>query len=165
MAYVAQFSCFKFQLNFKCSVVQESIGTVDVKKKKVHFYVQRNSNFYKSNAIIPFELARLNEGNAFNSTSGIFTVPVKGIYYFNFSGMKEASPKNFGSFLQVNGINVGAAYTDQSALNSRDVFSLRASLRLAVGDRVNLFLDHGQLYDDGNHHTHFTGWLVDEELV
>jgi len=106
----------------------------------------------------------LNEGGAFNCKSGIFTAPVPGIYHFDFSALKDY-PKYLQIDLQVNGINIGVAYTEQSATSSRDVVFLSASLRLAAGDTVNLFLSNGVLLDSFNHHTGFTGWLVEEELV
>lgn len=133
--------------------------------KTVHFYVQRNSSFSTVNAVISFELARLNEGNAFDLTSGIFTVPVKGIYHFDFSAFKNGTPNVLGIYLQVNGANIGSAATLQTGTGSWDAVTLSASLRLAAGDRVNLFIDSGVLLDSFNHHTHFTGWLVEEELL
>jgi len=40
-----------------------------------------------------------------------------------------------------------------------------ASLRLKTGDQVRLFKREGALNDYiGNHYTHFTGWLVEEDL-
>jgi len=43
-----------------------------------------------------------------------------------------------------------------------DVVSLSASLRLAAGDRVNLFLLEGAL---SHLQSHFNGWLVEEDLM
>jgi len=116
-------------------------------------------------AVIPFELARLNEGNAFNLSFGIFTVPVPGIYYFDFSAVKSSNAAFLYIDLQVNGANVNQAYTGQIARGSADVVSLSASFRLAAGDRVNLLNVGGALADDDRHFTHFTGWLVEEELM
>ena len=141
------------------------IGQVDVKTKTVHFYVPRNSVFNTANAIIPFELALLNEGGAFNLPSGIFTVPVPGIYHFDFSAAEDGTDTILWIYLQVNGVNVGIAYTFDPSKEIRETVSLSASLRLAAGDRVNLFLFNGDLLDSINHHTHFTGWLVEEELM
>ncbi len=83
-----------------------------MKTKNVHFYAQKNSSFGQTNAIIPFELARLNEGNSFDLASGVFTSPVPGIYHFQFSATKEYSSCQLQVFLQVNGVNVGLADTD-----------------------------------------------------
>ena len=116
-------------------------------------------------AVIPFELARINEGGAFNLPSGIFNIPVPGIYHFDFSAVKDQSFTSLDIFLQVNGADVGYAFTQPSARGSQDVVSLSASLRLAAGDRVNLLLVGDGLVDSLNHWTHFTGWLVAEDLM
>ena len=148
-------------------VSQELIGNVDIKTRTVHFYVTRNSPFSTHNAVIPFELAFLNEGGAMNLASGIFTAPVPGIYHFEFSGLKDYSATYLVVDIQVNGARIGVAYTEQSATGSRDVVSLSASLRLAANDRVNLFNYNtaGVLFDNSGHTTHFTGWLVEEDLI
>ena len=72
----------------KQSVKETSLGNIDVKTKSVHFYVQRDKPFSTPNVVIPFELERLNVGGAMNLTTGIFTVPVAGIYHFEFSCLR-----------------------------------------------------------------------------
>ncbi len=141
------------------------IGQLDVKTETVHFYVQRNSGFNIQDAIIPFQLARLNEGGAFNLTSGIFTAPSPGIYHFDFSALKSGVASVVDILLQVNGVNVGHAHTNIYATGSYDSLSFSASLRLASGDRVCLWNNGEDLFDDDRHFTHFTGWLVEEILI
>ena len=140
------------------------IGHVDFKTKPVHFYVQRDSDF-KGFGVIPFKLARLNEGGAFNLASGTFRAPSPGIYHFDLSANKYYAATYLGIFLQVNGVNVGLAYTYESVTGSHGAITLSASLRLAAGDNVTLYTDGGELTDDIKHKTHFTGWLVEEELM
>ena len=146
------------------------IGNLDVQTKIVHFYVQRNFAF-SSIAVIPFHSALLNEGDAFNLHSGVFTAPVKGIYHFQFSAVKDKLVPSLLIHLQVNGANVGDAYNSQdhsepAVTGITDVVSLSASLRLVKGDRVSLFNYEGELYDDKEYHnTHFSGWLVKEDLM
>jgi len=112
-------------------------------------------------------LERLNEGGAFDSGSGIFTVPVPGIYHFDFSAIKSASSSYLHIYLQVNGNFVSRAATDQPVTGSNDAVSLSTSLRLASGDKVNMCNGgNGVLLESGNsHNTHFSGWLVEEDLM
>ena len=58
---------------------EKLIGYTDVKSAPVHFYVQRNSNFYTTGTPIPFDLALVNEGNALDLATGKFTAPRNGI--------------------------------------------------------------------------------------
>ena len=100
--------------------------------------------------------------------SGIFTVPVPGIYHFDFSATKDRSADHLSIFFLVNGASIGRAYTNQYGVGTENAVVLSASLQLAAGDRVNLFFDNvwnNVLYDDGAHRTHFVGWLVEEYLM
>ena len=157
----------KFLNNNIFAVSQQLVGDVDIKTKTVHFYVQRNSSFSDFD-IIPWELERLNEGGAMNLTSGIFTVPVDGIYHFEFSGLKDSSSSYFYVWLLVNGANVGSAGTSTAGANTGNYesYSLTASLRLKAGDRVNMYNygDNSVLYENGTYKNHFSGWLVEQDL-
>jgi len=137
------------------------IGKVDIKTIDVHFYVQRNAAFSAVNAKIPFEVEKLNVGGAMNKTTGVFTAPVSGTYHFEYTGVKDSSSTSLLISLQKNGAHIGHAWTE--AGNSA---SLSASLKLRTGETVNLYKSGGgSLHDKQYHSTHFTGWLVDEDLV
>jgi len=121
--------------------------------------------------VIPFELARLNEGEAMHLESGIFTAPVSGIYHFEFTGLKDKSVAGLLISLQVNGVptgvdGIGSAFTSQTGIGSYDGVFLSASLRLKVNDRVSLFhIGRGVVYDDESaHYNHFSGWLMEEDF-
>ena len=149
-------------LSFEVS--QEVIAKTNAKAATiVHFYVQKNSVYSTADSVVPFEIEILNEGGAMDLATGRFTAPVPGIYHFEFSGI--TSSRSLSIHLQVNGAWIGRGYTDSGILGNYDTVSLSSSLRLKAGDRVDLYkLGNGELYDDGGHSTHFTGWLVEEGI-
>ena len=155
---------------FLFAVSQKVIGNIDIKTESIHFYVQRNTSFSTTNAVLPFELSRLNEGRAMDLVSGIFTAPVPGIYHFQLSAVKATAKNVLSIALQVNGVAVGVAFTQQPDKDYNNAVSLSASLRLNASDKVNLYTQNGQITDVanpliGDHKTHFTGWLVEEDLM
>ncbi len=99
-----------------------------------------------------------------NLATGVFTAPVDGIYHFEFSSLKDATdPSSIFITLQVNGVGIGTAYATNLP-NYLGFSGINAYLRLKTGDRVTLYKTGGALQDD-NRYTHFTGSLVDEELL
>jgi len=158
-------------LYLSIDVVSETLyGSVDVKTKSVHFFVQRRTsgNFATVNAVIPFDTELLNEGDAMNFATGVFTVPVNGIYHFEFNGMKHNDPSELRVFLQVNGVTIGTAYATFNLTNYLALSGINTSLRLKTGDQVRLYKTNGILHDDSmleHHYTQFTGWLNEEDLM
>ena len=140
--------------------METSIGNLNVQKKSVHFYVQRNSSF-STTGNVPWQLARLNEGEAMNMNSGVFTAPVSGIYYFDFSFVKDISDKDLWVGLDINDRSVAVSKT--SIKNEHATASLSSSLRLKANDKVAVWLYTGTIHDESYyHHSHFSGWLVED---
>ena len=96
-----------------------------------------------------------------NINTGVFTAPRTGAYHFSFSFMKDEQAKAIVIFIRKNGVNIGAAHT-YALPNFKLHSSISATLKLKSGDTVDLFqmLD-GNMYSP---YTHFTGWLIEEDI-
>ncbi len=103
-------------------------------------------------------------GKAMNVSSGIFTAPVGGIYNLEFCGSKDNSEMQLVVLMEVNGVHAGTAQASGLKPMSLNI-NLAVSLRLKLGDRVNLYKSSGILFDSSSHFTHFRGRLVEEDLV
>jgi hypothetical protein len=154
---------------------QKWIGYADVKSAPVHFYVQRNSKFNNESTPIPFDLARVNEGNAMNLTSGKFTAPRPGIYFFSFTGvahLKSSSSVGFASYLYLNGNQIGMSNVAEykPPVDQYSPLTVQSTLNLKKGDQVWVGINYdwssSSLHDTSNNHrTHFSGFMLEEEIV
>jgi hypothetical protein len=166
-------------LNIDCLILlftetQKWIGFADVKSAPVHFYVQRNSSFNTTSTPILFDLARMNEGNAMDLTSGKFTAPRTGIYFFSFTGLARISSSSDNHFLYsslfLNGDIIGTSFVseERSVTNKFSPLTLQSTLKLNKGDQVWVGIysfgpsSYFYLHDDGDHLTHFTGFMLEE---
>ncbi len=153
---------------------QTRIGLVDVKSLPVYFYVQRDTHIdaiAKPNRPIPFEEAKLNIGNAMKLTSGRFTAPRSGIYYFAFNGLvgfsnfyrSSARGIQIGIFL--NGKLIGIGYGDENTAESQfEPLSLQSTLDLQERDQVWLEIVSNSEETFLASNAHFSGWLLEEKI-
>jgi hypothetical protein len=155
---------------------QKWIGFTDVKSAPVHFYVQREySTPSLTVAPITFQSEVVNEGKAMNLTSGIFTAPRPGIYFFSFTGMAKfptaSSAVWLGVSIHLNGDRTALGYVDESNVVAGQMspLTIQSTFNLKSGDQVWVAMIYwsagAYLYDDTNHLTHFTGFMLEEEIV
>ncbi|XP_032366193.1 complement C1q-like protein 4 isoform X2 [Etheostoma spectabile] len=99
-----------------------------------------------------------NIGNAYNTTTGVFTAPVRGAYHFEFH-INSANSRSTAAFLVKNSENVFAAHESQPAHFMSS--SNGVTLLLEVGDKVFVRLAAtSHVFDNFNHHTTFSGHLL-----
>jgi len=101
-----------------------------------------------------------------NTAAGVFTAPVDGIYHFEFSATRDGEDSDpVYVFLLVNGERIGISFGSNIPGYYVGASSINAHLRLKTWDQVSLLQQAGTIYDDNSHYTHFSGWLVEEDLV
>ena len=107
-------------------------------------------------------------------TNGTFTAPRSGTYYFSFSGLAEFPASNEFEYLEVrlylNGNRMATSYTSKAASDYQfSQLALQSTLNLREGDQIWLQItgmsDGVFLFDASDvHHTHFSGFLLEEDF-
>lgn len=114
---------------------------------------------FNTDITVVFRKVFVNEGGAYNPTTGIFTAPVKGIYFFTIGGLYQPS-KAMVLDLMKNGQKVLSVYKSSKAKHY-DSGSRSVSLNLEKGDHVYIQLrSKTWIYDDVNVHSIFSGHLL-----
>lgn len=134
------------------------------------FYAYRQTPYLKQGTIIPYDGTVLNTWNAFNATTGVYKAPLKGVYFFNFSALKQFGMpfltvrmfhnKNVVTAKHVRQHNSGTTGPGDNWLP----LDVQATLVLQAGDTVHIFLQNGGIYDSEKEEfyrtTSFTGFLI-----
>jgi len=133
----------------------------NILSNQVAFSVNNNDAAAPFNAgsTITYSVQNVNRGNALNLGTGIFTAPVAGVYFINFSGITESggSGPPHRVFLLKNGVVYPSiqAFSDAAGYNSMS-FSL--ALPLNASDALSIYVDLGRIH--GNNGSCFSGYLI-----
>ncbi|XP_076151886.1 complement C1q-like protein 2 [Alosa pseudoharengus] len=117
---------------------------------------------FNGDVILKYDNVITNVGSAYDPSTGIFTVPVKGVYFFTFVlfnpiGHNHAS----GAKLMKNGEMVVSATDNIPGADSEDTTSNTVILDLEVSDKVYIEMFSGRaIYTDGNRRNTFSGHLL-----
>ncbi|CAG6006646.1 complement C1q-like protein 4 [Menidia menidia] len=119
---------------------------------------------FRDNRIVTYKDVLLNYGGAYNTSSGIFTVPHSGVYSLTVTIYSDAgSPGNMlaaCATLQVNGKAVAGA-RDFNPNDQEDSATIVLALHLKAGDKVSVELTKGCfLCDDSSHYNTFSAFLL-----
>ncbi|KAM9310378.1 complement C1q tumor necrosis factor-related protein 4-like [Pholidichthys leucotaenia] len=101
-----------------------------------------------------------NVGGAYDPQTGVFTAPIRGVYYVRFTAN---APTDFpmSAVLYKNGVSIQLIAHEQKSGEGSDTASNGAALLLEAGDKLKMELWHNtQIWDNQNHHSTISGFLV-----
>ncbi|CDQ65281.1 unnamed protein product [Oncorhynchus mykiss] len=134
-------------------------------RPKVAFSAGLTNNGYLGpfNSITTLVYRRVitNIGKAYNPNTGVFTAPVRGLYYIRFTAMGLKGPQSIDAYIYHNDKSV--MFNHQNNDNGRNRFLSNAlTLELEAGDVVYMRLPVNQeLYDEkSSNYSTFSGFLL-----
>ncbi|KAI9557789.1 C1q and tumor necrosis factor-related protein-like protein 3 isoform b [Daphnia sinensis] len=132
-----------YNIKSSTKVATQVIGNADVKSTAVYFYVKLANDEPADLKKIPFEDVKLNVGNSMDATSGTFTAPVNGTYFFSYTGAivyfgDHPDLVSYVVSLLVNEEIVAEGVTDETGIQNTQYnpVHLEATLNLNKGDTI-----------------------------
>uniref|UniRef100_A0A8C7NUY0 C1q domain-containing protein n=1 Tax=Oncorhynchus mykiss TaxID=8022 RepID=A0A8C7NUY0_ONCMY len=100
-----------------------------------------------------------NIGKAYNPATGVFTAPVRGLYYISFTAMSVQTSFYFYAYMYKNGQKI--MYSQGYNAGGYETLSNGVCLELEEGDVVYMRIPaSNRLYDNSNNHNIFSGFLL-----
>ncbi|XP_046886919.1 heavy metal-binding protein HIP-like [Hypomesus transpacificus] len=133
-------------------------------RPKVAFYtaLTNSRSFGPFNTETPLVYSKVvtNIGNAYSLVTGVFTAPVRGVYYIRFTAADIRGSSYTGVTMYKNNIRI----MHNSTYNSEGNWKYMANavtLQLEQGDMIRMSLPSGfGVYDDSNNYNTFSGFLL-----
>ena len=117
-----------------------------------------NFTYNAGNIVAEFNATRFNIGNHFNTSTGVFTAPVSGVYAFYFNGYNNST--SYARWLLLK--NGSDAFGGQGAITqSGDAICVSGAVYLNASDFVRIqAVYNGQVLYQQSEHTTFSGYLI-----
>lgn len=127
----------------------DSSGRISQPATPSFFATRDAGTFTANNSVIIFNSVRHNIGSHYDNTTGVFTVPVDGIYLINFSLISGNTSLVEGE-IQVNGNRILNGRNYSGASGTQNAISGSAVLQLSANDAVRiLLLGSSSIYGSG----------------
>jgi len=118
--------------------------------------------------VIVFNATLVNTGSFYSTSTGRFTAPVAGVYYFSFMGMLDSTPNNAGDLqikMRKNGSDISISNPPMVGADIQGMgFAMSTTISLATNDYVDVVFyasnNSSRLYAGGGVFNNFSGFLI-----
>ncbi|XP_077997934.1 caprin-2-like [Glandiceps talaboti] len=135
----------------------------DPHEQRVTFSVARTSSMgpLSGSRVVVYNKVYANDGNGYSTSSGKFTCPVSGMYYFMIAAMRRLTSDNLHVCLMKSTTQLPCIYVHNSGGRQHGASSNSVIIEVLQGDEIWVRLGDGTaVYGDSGEYTTFTGYLL-----
>jgi len=133
-----------------------TITTTGLEPPLIHFYAQRDAGNVSANQVVVFNNAYQNAGNAYDTSTGIFTAPVSGLYWFGNTVLKNGGDCDVE--IWIDGSPKVGKHSSRAS-NTHDSTSWSGVFYLNANQNIKCVVSAGTVHS-GNFWSTFTGYLI-----
>jgi hypothetical protein len=143
-------------------ILPKTTGGVVTTPEVPAFNAYKSSGNTASGNDFVFDAVDVNVGSNYNASTGVFTAPVSGNYFFSISALADfnQSTGDHDLWLLRNGANYARVRTSSNYSGHYETATITAVVNLSVGDEVKVYVASGSFYGDGNRWAWFSGHLI-----
>ncbi|XP_071136786.1 complement C1q tumor necrosis factor-related protein 3-like [Mytilus edulis] len=152
-------------IQYQLKLVEDNDGKCDCPSTpsfgKVGFLVY-NSKELKNiggGSIVVYDTVTTNIGGGYDKSTGIFTAPAEGLYYFDWTVLTN-SGKSFYTQLNLNNTVVAKNHAGASGMSTPMPSSQSVVLQMKKNDKVSIRIYSGGLFMYGNRWSTFSGFKI-----
>ena len=128
------------------------------------FDVVKSDSHQTGTGYIVYNKVNINNGNHYSTTTGKFTAPVAGFYFFSYGLIKNALNSVTRVYIYKNGATLPTGSQRHLRMDSGQSYGDNGAMtivtELAVGDEIQIYMGQGQVYGTSEEYTYFNGFLI-----
>ncbi|XP_062321827.1 uncharacterized protein LOC134023599 isoform X7 [Osmerus eperlanus] len=165
--HVEELKAFDAALETRLSLSEchvEELKAENEGRPKVAFYTALTDSGhvgpFNTDTSLVYSKVFTNIGNAYSPVTGVFTAPVRGVYYFRFTAADNRCSGSIGIHMHKNDLLIMGNYALTNDRHRKYVVNA-VTLELEQGDMIMMRLPSGHgLTDNSSNHNTFSGFLL-----